>query len=76
MFGLIKSIIWIVGFVVVVGFVLDYFGYEINKNYFQEKKADCQEKVKECQNELLHQGIDNAQCDLNCIDPKLIIREK
>ncbi|MDD3497881.1 MAG: hypothetical protein PHH24_00035 [Candidatus Moranbacteria bacterium] len=76
MFGLIKSIIWIVGFVVVAGFVLDYFGYEINKNYFQERKADCQEKVKECQNELLHQGIDNAQCDLNCIDPKLIIKKK
>ncbi len=76
MFSLIKSIIWIVGFVVVSGFVLNYFGYEINRNYFQERKADCQERLKQCRDELIHQGIDNAECDFNCVDPKLIIKKK
>jgi len=76
MFHLLKNIIWIVGFIVIVAFVLNYFGYEINKNYFQERKNDCKDKVSECKSELLHQGIDNAQCDFNCINPKLIIREK
>lgn len=76
MFHILKNIIWVVGFIVVTGFVLDYFGYEINKNYFQERKSDCQEKLKKCQSELIHQGLDNAKCDFNCINPKLIIREK
>lgn len=61
---------------VVGSFVLDYFGYEINKNYFKERKSDCQEKLKECQSDLLHQGIDNAKCNFNCLDPKLVIRKK
>jgi F0F1-type ATP synthase membrane subunit b/b' len=76
MFHLIKNIIWIVGFVVIVAFILNYFGYEINKNYFEERKEDCKSKVKDCQSELIHQGLDNAKCDFNCIDPKLIIKEK
>ena len=76
MFHLIRHLIWLVGFVVVAGFVLNYFGYEINRNYFQERKADCEDKVKQCQLELIHQGIDNAKCNLNCLDPKFIIKKK
>jgi SNF family Na+-dependent transporter len=76
MFHILKNIIWIVGFMVVAGFVLNYFGYEINKNYFQERKGDCQQKLKECQSDLLHQGLDNAKCNFNCLDPKFIIRKK
>lgn len=76
MFHLLKNIIWIVGFIVVFLFALDYFDYEINKNYFQERKGDCQERVKNCKSEILHQGIDNAKCNLNCIDPKFIIKKK
>lgn len=76
MIHLIKNIIWIVGFVVVAGFVLEYFGYEINKNYFEERKSDCQERLKNCQSELIHQGIDNAKCDFDCINPKMIIKKK
>lgn len=76
MFHLLRSVIWIVGFVAVSAFVLNYFGYEINKNYFQERKSDCQEKLKQCQSNLLHQGLDNAQCSINCIDPRLIIKKK
>ena len=76
MFHLLKNIIWLVGFVVVSAFVLNYFGYEINKNYFQERKSDCKEKVEQCKTELIHQGIDNAKCNLNCLDPKLIIKKK
>lgn len=76
MFHLLKNIIWIVGFVVVAGFVLNYFDYEINTRYFQEKKGDCQEKLKDCQNKLLNEGLGNAKCDLDCIDPKLIIKKR
>lgn len=76
MFHLLKNIIWIVGFVVVASFVLDYFGYEINKDYFKERRSDCQELLKKCQSELIHQGIDNAQCKFNCISPEKIIRKK
>jgi hypothetical protein len=76
MIKLLKLVIWIVGLVVVTGFVLNYFGYEINKNYFQERKADCKERLKACQLELIHQGIDNAKCDFECVDPRNIIIKK
>jgi hypothetical protein len=76
MFSLLKLIIWIAGFVVVAHFVLGYFGYEINKDYFNSSKAKCQEKLDECSNNVIHQGIDNAKCNFNCIDPKIIIKKK
>ena len=76
MFHLIRHIIWLIGFIVVACFVLNYFGYELNRNYFQERKADCAEKVRQCQSELIHQGLDNAKCNFNCLDPKLIINKK
>jgi len=76
MFKLLKFIIWIVGLAVVTYFVLDYFGYAVNKNYFNESKEKCQQKLADCQKKLIHQGIDNAKCDFNCVDPKLIIKKK
>lgn len=76
MFKLLKFIIWIVGLIVVTLFVLNYFGYEINRNYFNESKAKCQEKLEACRNELIHQGLDNAKCDFRCVNPKLIIKKK
>lgn len=76
MWSLIKFIIWVVGLCVVTVFVLNYFGYEINKNYFNESKAACEAKIAECQQEYLHKGIDNANCSFNCVNPKLIIKKK
>ena len=76
MFKLLKFLIWIVGLVVVAYFVLNYFGYTVNRNYFNESKTKCQEKLIDCQKELIHQGIDNAKCNFNCVDPKLIIKKK
>ena len=76
MIKLIKLIIWIVGLVVVTSFALNYFGYEINKNYFSDSKNKCQEKAGQCAKELVKQGTENAQCDFDCVDPKLIIKKK
>lgn len=76
MFKLIKFIIWIVGLAVVTVFVLNYFGYEVNRNYFAERKADCQELLNKCAKEYIEQGTKNAKCDFNCVDPKLIIKKK
>jgi hypothetical protein len=76
MFGLIKLIIWICGLAVVAYFVLGYFGYEVNREYFSTSKAKCEEKVKECGSNVVHQGTDNVKCDFNCVDPKIIIKKK
>lgn len=76
MFSLLKFIIWIVGFVVVSGFVLRYFGYEVNRNYWSESKAKCLEELDACKNEYIKQGTENAQCNFTCVDPKLIIQKK
>lgn len=76
MLHLIRLIIWIAGVLVVAYFALGYFGYEINQHYFDQSKAKCQDLLQQCQKNILHQGIDNAKCDYQCIDPKLIIRKK
>ena len=76
MFSLIKSIVWIAGILVVAYFVLGYFGYHVNLDYFKDSKEACRERVKECTNNLIHQGIDNVQCDIQCVDPELIIKKK
>jgi hypothetical protein len=78
MFGIIKSIIWIAGILVVGYVVLDYFGYEVNKNYFDSSRTKCQKRLEECTDNLLHQGIDNVRCDINCADTDagVIIKKK
>jgi hypothetical protein len=76
MISLIKLIIWIVGVLTVTYFALDYFGYEVNRDYFSESKEKCQERLKECSNDVFHEGIDNAQCSFNCVDPKILIKKK
>ena len=76
MFKLIKFIIWIAGIVAVSLFVLNYFGYEVNKKYFEERKVECEKRINDCKLELLHKGTDNAQCNFHCLDLKLIIKKK
>lgn len=76
MFSLLKLVIWICGVAVIAYFVLGYFGYEVNRDYFRSSKAACQQKLEACQKDLIHNGIDNAKCNLDCADPKLIIKKK
>lgn len=64
------------GIALVAYFVLPYFGYEVNLNYFTESKTACQERLNKCSKELVEQGTKNAKCDFNCIDPKLIIKKQ
>ncbi|PIR73491.1 MAG: hypothetical protein COU40_02005 [Candidatus Moranbacteria bacterium CG10_big_fil_rev_8_21_14_0_10_35_21] len=76
MFRLIKLIVWIVGLIVVSAFVLNYFGYEYNMDYFNQSKAKCKTNLDICTQNLIENGTKNAQCDINCVDPKLIIKKK
>ncbi len=76
-FGLLKMIVWMAGIVTVAYFVLPYAGYEINLNYWSERKVACQEKLKECQKDLIKNGIEGAKenCNIQCVDPKLLIKK-
>lgn len=76
MFHLLKFIVWIAGIIIVGVFVLKYFGYEVNMNYFNERKATCQERFNQCTKNLIEQGIKNVKCNFNCLDPKLIIKKQ
>lgn len=78
MFSLLKLIIWFVGTVVVVSFALPYFGYEVNLNYWNERKAACQERIQQCQNDLIQNGVQGAKekCNFQCVDPKALIQKK
>ena len=76
MFSLLKLIIKIAVILFVAYWILRYFGYDINQNYFNESKAKCQEKLKECSQELIKKGTEGAECNFDCVDPKLIIKKK
>lgn len=76
MFHLLRFAIWLAGVCVVGYFVLGYFGYEVNQHYFDQSKAKCQELIKQCQSNIIHQGLDNVKCDYQCVDPHLIIQKK
>ena len=78
MIDLIKSIVWIIIIIVLGYYIMGYFGYEINSEYFSYSKTQCQEKMNECAKSAIHEGIDNIgeNCNFNCIDPDLIIKKK
>ena len=76
MLGILKSIAWIIVILVAAYFVMDYFGYQFNLDYFKESKAKCEQRLKDCSESLIHKGIDNAECDFVCVEPNLIIKKK
>lgn len=78
MFSLIKLVIWLAGVAVVAYFALPYFGYEVNMNYWGERKVVCQEKLTECRQNLIQSGIQGAKekCDFQCVDPNILISKK
>ncbi len=76
MIKIVKLIIWLVGFGVVSIFVLNYFGYEINQEYFTKSRSACEENLSTCGKEYVKQGTKNAQCDFDCLNPKLIIKKR
>lgn len=55
---------------------MSFLGYGINTQYFTYSKKQCEIKLKSCSNDLLHKGIDNANCNFKCVNPKLIIKKK
>lgn len=77
MFTLIRFAIWLVGFSVVTYFVMSYFGYQVNLEYFQVSKEACQQELLQCQKDLIKTGVEGAKekCHIECIDPSLIIRK-
>lgn len=77
MVSIIKLIIWMAGVITVAYFALPYIGYEVNVNYFNQRKAVCQEKIEQCRKDLIKGGIDGAKenCDFQCVDPKLLIKK-
>ena len=78
MFDLIKSVIWIVVIIFLGYYIMGYFGYEINSDYFSYSKKECQERINECAKSALRKGLDSVdeKCNFNCVDPDLIINKK
>ena len=76
MFHLLKFIIWLAGIVAISYFLLPFFGYAVNTNYFNESKSQCQQRLNDCSKNIITQGTQNAKCDFNCVDPSLIIKKK
>lgn len=77
MFSLLKLIVSLAGVLVITYFALPYFGYEVNMNYWDERKVVCQENLAQCRKDLISSGIQGARekCDFQCVDPKLLINK-
>ena len=78
MFSLFRTVIWIVGAFTVVIFVLGYFGYEPNWNYWNSQKEHCSSMAMQCRDTLVRTGTDGAasQCQWNCGDFGLLIKKR
>ena len=78
MFSLLKLIIWLAGVLVIAYFALPYFGYEVNTNYWNDRKAACQAKLDQCRSDLINTGIQGARekCNFQCVDPSILVRKK
>jgi hypothetical protein len=76
MFSFLKSIVWLAGLLIVAYLALIFFGYEVNLNYFTFSKKQCEEKLKECGSNLVRQGTENVKCNINCLNPDLIIKKR
>lgn len=76
-FGLLKLIVWMAGVLTVTYFALPYFGYEVNMNYWSERKEVCQEKLDQCQKDLIKNGLEGAKetCNFHCVDTNLLIEK-
>lgn len=78
MFSILKLIIWLAGVAVVLYLALPYFGYEVNLNYWNERKAVCQEQLNQCRKDLIQNGLQGAKgtCDFQCVDPSILIEKQ
>ena len=78
MFSIIKLIIWVAGVLALTYLTLPYFGYEVNWNYYNERKAVCQEKLNQCRKDLIQSGIQGAKdkCDFQCVDSNSLIKKQ
>lgn len=74
MFGFLKLIVTLFSLLLIANFVLQYFGYEFNRDYFNQSKKECLEQLNECKKEYIQQGTENAECNFDCVDPKLFIK--
>lgn len=78
MFFLIRILVWLIGFLFLAHFVLNFFGYDINTKYFQAHSQSCQDQLVACQKNLVSSGVEGAKntCVLDCLDPKLFIHKE
>ncbi len=76
MLSLIKFIFWFLVVLFIAYYIANFFGYQINTQYFIYSQKQCESKLKSCSSDLIHKGIDNAKCNFQCINPRLIIKKK
>lgn len=78
MFTILRFVIWLCGVAVVSYFVLGYFGYQVNLEYFQASKEACQQELLQCQKDLVKTGVEGVRekCHIECIDANLIIKRE
>lgn len=75
MFSLLKSVIFVVGAVVVANFLLDFFDRKLDWTYVEESRARCTKAALECK-EVFQKNIENRKCTPRCLEfSKLTIKQ-
>lgn len=77
MFALLKFVIWLVGSLVVLTFLLNFFGYRFDWHYLGDRRAACTTQLSACAQNLLYGGTKPEACKLTCMETeKLLIKTK
>lgn len=76
MFHIFRFIIWFVGTIVVVSFLLNFFHYEIDWKYVKESQQRCFGIAIECQKTIEKEGAKNAKCPIACLEFKKLVKKK
>jgi hypothetical protein len=76
MFKVIKWIIWLVVVFFVARYIMGFFGYEINSEYFKYSQKQCEGNLKTCVTTFASSGSADSICNFKCVNPKLIIKKK
>lgn len=67
MFRLLSGLIWIVGSIIVVTFLINFaFGYEINLTLLDQSRQSCWNAVVGCKDDFFKHGISSDKCQLQC----------
>jgi hypothetical protein len=76
---MLKIIKWIIVLAVlffVVRYVMNFFNYDFNREFFLYSQKRCENNLKACLDKFAGKADENSMCNFKCVNPSLIIKKK